>query len=204
MNAFGIFFVSSLRTKYLNTTVLTLHLKVFRVSDYCSLRHFLYIETRFIRTPRGMPYWDTKGTRHTGTPRGQAILWHQRDKPYWDTKGTRHTGTPRDTPYWDTKGTSHAGTPWRQAILGHQGDKPYWHTKGTRHTGTPRGHAIQAHQGDTPYWDTMGTSHTGTRQIVYVEMTETKSRQSGTYVRGSGNLYERATVLGSNTGGKAD
>ena len=121
MNAFDIFFVSSLRTKYLNTTVLTLHLKVFRVSDYCSLRHFLYIGTRLIRTPRGMPYWDTKG------------------------------------------------------------------------------HAILGHHEDTPYWDPMGT-----RQIVYVEMTGAKSRGSGTYVRGSGNLYERATVLGSNTGGKAD
>ena len=43
-----------------------------------------------------------------------------------------------------------------------------------------------------------------TSQIVYVEMSEAKSRGSGTYVRGSGNLYERATVLGSNTGGKAD
>ena len=38
---------------------------------------------------------------------------------------------------------------------------------------------------------------------MYVEMSEAKSRGSGTYVRGSGNLYERATVLGSNTGGKA-
>ena len=43
-----------------------------------------------------------------------------------------------------------------------------------------------------------------TSQIVYVEISEAKSRGSGTYVRGSGNLYEGATVLGSNTGGKAD
>ena len=76
---------------------------------------------------------------------------------------------------------------------------PYCDTMGTRHTGTPRGHAILGHHGDTPYWDPMWT-----RQIVYVEMTEAKSRGSGTYERGSGNLYERATVLGSNTGGKAD
>ena len=53
---------------------LTLHLKVFRVSDYCSLQHFLYIGTRLIRTPRGMPYWDTKGTRN-------VILGHHGDKP---------------------------------------------------------------------------------------------------------------------------
>ena len=86
---------------------LTLHLKVFRVSDYCSLRHFLYIGTRLIRTPRGMPKWDTKGTRHTGTPWGHAILEHQGDTPYWDTMGTRQTGTPRG-----------------HAILGHQGDTP--------------------------------------------------------------------------------
>ena len=171
MNAFDIFFVSSLRTIYLNTTVLTLHLKVFRVSDYCSLQHFLYIGTRLIRTPRGMPYWDTKGTRHTGTPRGHAILGHQGDTPYWDPKGTSHTGTPRghailghrgDKPYWDTMGTSHTGTPWGQAILGHRGDKPYWDTEGTSHTRTPRGQAILAHQGDMPYWDTKGTRHTGT------------------------------------------
>ena len=188
MNAFGIFFVSSLRTKYLNTTVLTLHLKIFRVSDYCSLRHFLCVGTWLIWTPRGMRYWDTKGTRHTGTPRGHAILGHQGNTPYRDTKGTSHTGTPRghailgpqgDTPYWDTKGTHHTVTPRGQAILGHQGDTPYWDTKGhailghqgdkpywdtmeTSHTGTPRGQAILAHQGNTPYWDTKGTRHTGT------------------------------------------
>ena len=103
---------------------LTLHLKVFRVSDYRSLRHFLYIGTRLIRTPRGMPYWDPIGTRHTGTPRGHAILEHQRDTPYWDTMGTRHTGTPRG-----------------HSILGHPGDTPYWNTKGTRPTRTPWGQA---------------------------------------------------------------
>ena len=51
---------------------LTLHLKIFQVSDYCSLRHFLDIGTRLIRTPRGMPYWDTKG---------HAILGHHGDTP---------------------------------------------------------------------------------------------------------------------------
>ena len=150
---------------------LTLHLKVFRVSDYCSLGHFLYIGTGLIQTPRGhailghqgdTPYWDTK--RH-------AKMGHHGDTPYWNTKETRHTGTPRghttlrphgDTPYWNTKGTSHTGTPWGHAILEHQGDTPYWNTKGTRHTGTPWGHAILEHQGDTPYWDPMGTHHTGT------------------------------------------
>ena len=35
-------------------------------------------------------------------------------------------------------------------------------------------------------------------------MTETKSRGSETYVIGGGNLYERAKVLESNTGRKAD
>ena len=61
---------------------LTLHLKDFRFSDYCSLWHFLHIGTRLIRTPRAMPYWDTKGIRHTGTPRGHAILGHpHEDKP---------------------------------------------------------------------------------------------------------------------------
>ena len=138
---------------------LTLHLKVLRVSDYRSLRHFLYIGTRLIRTPRGMPYWDTKGTRHTGTPRGKAKMGHQGDTPNWDPIGTRHTGTPRghailehqgDTPYWNTKGTRHTGTPWEHAILEHQGDTPYWDTQGTRHTGTPRGHALLGHHEDKP------------------------------------------------------
>ena len=162
MNAFGIFFVSSLRTKYLNTTVLTLHLKIFRVSDYCSLRHFLCVGTWLIWTPRGMRYWDTKGTRHTGTPRGHAILGHQGNTPYRDTKGTSHTGTPRGHAILGHQGTRHTGTPRGQAILGHHGDKPYWDTKGTSHTGTPREHAILGHQGDTPYWHTKGTRHTGT------------------------------------------
>ena len=102
-------FSSALSEQFILTRqfCLTLHLKDFRVSDYCCLWHFLYIGTRLIRTSRAMPFWDTKGTRHTGTPWGHAILGPHGDTPYWNTKGTRHTGTP-----------------WGHAILGHQGGTP--------------------------------------------------------------------------------
>ena len=71
---------------------LTLHLKVFRVSDYCSLPHFLYIGTRLIRTPRGMPYWDTPNTVRRNDWSKKPMKWNlckRKRKPFWIGHSTR-------------------------------------------------------------------------------------------------------------------